>query len=162
VELSADLRRRALALANRMEDVGELQTSDLRAARLDRRTAHYREALLFARNIITNVGRTLAHGEELVWTFLIRTPNLIEAGVRNAVEKRLRDRWMIVKEPIPLSGADMTVAPDLIIGYGEAIADVKYKLATANWLRADLYEIVAFAEAAGTSRAAVIGFRPPE
>jgi hypothetical protein len=141
-----------------MEDVGRLRTADLRAT-LDRRSAHCLEALTLARNVLANIRRTLQHGEKIVWTFLIRTPELVETGVRNELRERLDHKWQIRKETIPLVGAKMNVAPDLLFGYGDAIGDVKYKLASARWLRADLYEIVAFAAAAGTSRAAIIGFR---
>jgi hypothetical protein len=53
----------------------------------------------------------------------------------------------------------MTIAPDLVIGYGDAIGDVKYKLTRQTWLRADLYEVTAFATAAGAPRAAIVSFR---
>jgi 5-methylcytosine-specific restriction enzyme subunit McrC len=157
-ELSGGVRRRAMSAATRMEDVGLLEPADLRVG-LDRRTAHCRDALALARNVLANIRRTLRHGEELVWTFLIRTPDLVESGVRNEVNDRLCHKWPIFKEPIPLIGSDLTVAPDLIIGHGHAIADVKYKVASGRWGRSDLYEVVAFAAAAESTRAAVIGFR---
>jgi hypothetical protein len=50
-----------------MEDVGPLRPNELRVA-LDRRSAHYRDAL--ALNVLTNVRRTLEHGNEIVWTWL--------------------------------------------------------------------------------------------
>ncbi len=53
----------------------------------------------------------------------------------------------------------MTVAPDLVFGSIDAIGDVKYKLGTGRWLRSDLYEVVAFATAARSARACVVGFR---
>jgi hypothetical protein len=89
---------------------------------------------------------------------LIRTPDLVESGVREALRERLANQWTITKTAIPLGGATMTVTPDLLIGYATAIADVKYKRVAPTWNRADLYEVVAFAEAAGTKRAGIIGF----
>jgi hypothetical protein len=53
----------------------------------------------------------------------------------------------------------MTVSPDLLIGFDNAIGDVKYKRAKPRWLRPDLYEVTTFAAAAEVSRAAIIGFR---
>jgi hypothetical protein len=50
------------------------------------------------------------------------------------------------------------VNPDLVFGAREAVADVKYKIAGSLWNRADLYEVVAFAEHLGASKAAVIDF----
>ena len=112
-----------------------------------------------ARNVLANARRTLTQGEEEVWTFLIRTPELVEAGVRNELRLRLSSSVDVRKGTIPLGGGTMTVAPDLVFGSIDAIGDVKYKLATARWLRSDLCEVVAFATAARTARACVVGFR---
>jgi hypothetical protein len=157
-ELSSEVRRRALRIAIRMEDVGRLRPGDLRVT-LDRRTAHCRDALSLARNVLANLRRTLAHGEEDVWTFLIRTPELVEAGIRNELKRRFDGSIDIRKEMIPLGGGTMSVAPDLIFGSIDAIGDAKYKLSGGRWLRSDLYEVVAFATAANTNRACVVGFR---
>jgi hypothetical protein len=46
-----------------------------------------------------------------------------------------------------------------VFGDGAAIGDIKYKLTLTNWRRNDLYEVVAFATAAGADRAAIIEFR---
>jgi 5-methylcytosine-specific restriction enzyme subunit McrC len=162
VSASADAalttRKRATRVVARMEDVESLQTNDLRAT-LDRRTAHYRDALTLACTVFANTARTLEHGGEPTWTFLIRTPELVEAGIRNELRHQLASKWEIRKEAIALSGVNLNVAPDLLIGDAFAIADVKYKRTPARWRRADLYEVSAFAAAAKTSRAAVIGFR---
>jgi 5-methylcytosine-specific restriction enzyme subunit McrC len=165
-DLSVLLRRRARAVAARMDDVGELRPGDLRVS-LDRRSENCRDALTLSRNVLANVQRELTHGDEVVWTFLIRTPELVEAGVRNELRQRLDPDLDVRKETLPLGGGTMTVAPDLIFGSIDAIGDVKYKLSGARWLRSDLYEVVAFATAARTSRACVVGFqhsggpRPP-
>jgi len=156
-ELSPSTRRRALATSSRMDDVGTLRNADLRVT-VDRRSAHYRDALGLALNILRNVRRTLEHGERDVWAFLIRTPELIESGVRNELRQHL-EPWSIRKETIPLNGANMSVSPDLVFGYASAIADIKYKLAEPRWRRSDLYEVVAFATAAGATRAAIVEFR---
>jgi 5-methylcytosine-specific restriction enzyme subunit McrC len=162
VSASADAalttRKRATRVVARMQEIGSLQTNDLRAT-LDRRTAHYREALTLARTVLANTARALEHGDEPAWTFLIRTPELVEAGIRNELHDQLEGAWDIRKETIPLSGVKLSVSPDLVIGDAFAIADVKYKRTPPRWRRADLYEVTAFAAAAKTSRAAVIGFR---
>jgi hypothetical protein len=158
IHTSPSIRQRASAVAARMAEVGLPRTHDIRV-RTDRRTAHYRDALVLARTVIENIRRELEHGKEIVWTFLIRTPELVEAGVRNELRERLGERWDIRKETIPLVGSKMSVAPDLLIGDGDAVGDVKYKRTTAKWRRADLYEVTAFAAAAGASRAAIVGFQ---
>jgi 5-methylcytosine-specific restriction enzyme subunit McrC len=158
IDASPLTRRRAARITARMEDVGPLRTNDLRT-RPDRRTAHYEDALLLARAILMNVRRTLEHGSQTAWTFLIRTPELVESGVRRELQDLLPDGWRVRKEIFPLRGANMSVAPDLVLGCVIAIGDVKYKRVLARWRRADLYEVTAFATAAGVPRAAVIEFR---
>jgi 5-methylcytosine-specific restriction enzyme subunit McrC len=158
VDAAPRTRQRARRVTTRMEDVGALQTNDLRT-QTDRRTAHYRDALLLARAILLNIRRTLAHGDEPAWTFLIRTPEVVEAGVRAELRERLPEAWNVRKVTFPLRGANMTVAPDLVFGDVIAVGDVKYKRVLPRWRRADLYEVTAFATAAGAPRAAVIGFR---
>jgi 5-methylcytosine-specific restriction enzyme subunit McrC len=159
-ELAGDLRRRAARLAARMDDVGQLQVGDSRA-QVDRRTAHYGDALAFARSILTNTRRALTHGELPVWSFLIPTPRLVEDGVRNVVREQLAGQFSVKKGVIPLAHSPMTVEPDLVIGDNWAVADVKYKLSADTWKRPDLYELVSFAEAAGAASAAIIGFTGP-
>ena len=46
-----------------------------------------------------------------------------------------------------------------MFGDGLSVADVKYKVGGDDWLRNDLYEVIAFAEAVGTAHGAIIDFR---
>jgi hypothetical protein len=48
--------------------------------------------------------------------------------------------------------------PDLVIGDGQGIADVKYKTSDGDLNRADLYQSVAFATGFGCRQAAVVAF----
>src|SRR5262249_17916402 len=66
--LDRELRRRARSVLTRLDPVGEVGQADLRAEP-DRRTKHYREALILAKHILRGRSRTLAHGEGLAWTF---------------------------------------------------------------------------------------------
>jgi 5-methylcytosine-specific restriction endonuclease McrBC regulatory subunit McrC len=140
----------------RMDDVGELRSSDLRAA-TDRRTAHYRDALSLAPHILRGERRTLAHGTQDAWTFLIRTPEMVESGLRQALSERLTGRQVKVGT-ISLHGTTMTANPDLVFDDGLAVAEVKYKLSGKDWRPPDLYQAVAFAAAARTEHAAIVGF----
>jgi hypothetical protein len=160
-DASASTRRRAARISGRMEDVGPLGPTDLRVT-TDRRTAHYRDAVLLARSILSNVRRTLAHGAAPAWTFLIRTPDLVEAGVRKELQERIQESWNVRKKTFPLTGARMSVAPDLVFGDVRAVGDVKYKRVLPLWRRPDLYEVTTFAAAARAPLAAVIGFRADE
>ncbi len=53
----------------------------------------------------------------------------------------------------------MTLNPDIVVEGGIAIADVKYKLAKADWNRGDLYQVVTFATGYRTQFGAVVDFR---
>lgn len=152
------LRRCARGITARMDEVGPLRFNDLRA-RLDRRTSYYADPIALARQILGGIYRTSQLGGEAAWGFLIRTPTMVERGVRKVLERAIGDRWVIGKRGLQLAGSTMTINPDLVIGERLAVADVKYKLASAEWQRPDLYQLVTFAEGFGTSSGAIMGFR---
>jgi 5-methylcytosine-specific restriction enzyme subunit McrC len=158
--LPETLRRRALRVAKRMDGVGELVPAD-HGAHTDRRTSYYADALLLARHILAATGRTLEAGPQRGWTFLIRTPNPVEAGLRAVIRGSLQGRAMVRKGRLPLQGSTLTVNPDLVFDTGDQqrVGDIKYKLMGAEWNRPDLYEIVAFAAAYRAPQCALISFR---
>ncbi|MGH9194394.1 MAG: McrC family protein [Acidimicrobiia bacterium] len=137
------LRRRAKRAIARFEDVGGLRQDDLRW-RPERRSGYYATAATLARHVIQGFGRTLAYGKDPITTFLIRTPEMVEAGLRGLLQSALPGR-RIEKRGLQLSGSTMTLNPDLVFDGGKAIGDVKYKLLGPDWPRADLYQLVAFA-----------------
>ncbi len=154
-DLPGRLRRRARRVAARMDGVGEWHAADRHAA-IERRTANYADPILLAKTVIDNVGRHLLEGQGKVWTFLIRTPEAVEeglrAGLRDYLPSSLRKRSLAVPGGITLN-------PDLVFGEGAAIGDVKYKLGGAEWNRSDLYEVVAFAAGFCCERAVILNFR---
>ena len=97
-------RRRALSIAARMDDVTSIRPGDERA-RTDRRTAYYGNALGLARHIIAGQGRTIGAGAHYARTFLIRTPEMVEEGIRRILQRRLGDRWRIEKRGRQLIGS---------------------------------------------------------
>lgn len=151
-----DLRRAAIAIRSRLDDVGEFVLTDL-TAQTDRRTGYYADAIAIAKEIIRNSDRDLAEGASRVWTFLIRTPEPVEAGVRAVLADHLPSR--LVKRGIQLTPSYHTLNPDLVFDQGDAVGDVKYKLAGSDWARADLFQVVAFATGFHAHSAAVISFR---
>jgi hypothetical protein len=116
---------------------------------------------MLARHIITKDHRRLAHGEKLAWTFLIRTPEMVEAGIRAVITEALRGMVSVEKRGIALSGPSMTVNPDLVFGRRSAVGDVKYRLNHGDWNRSDLYQTIAFAAAFRTTQGVVVNFVPP-
>jgi 5-methylcytosine-specific restriction enzyme subunit McrC len=157
--LQWDIRRRAAAALTRMAEVGDLQADD-RRARLDRRTAHYADPWALALHVLQATGRTVAHGGEKAWGFLIRTPEMIEDGLRAVLTKSL-GKERVQKKGVQLAGTSLTINPDLLFDKGRAVADVKYKLSSGEWYRPDLYQVIAFAEAFRAPAAALLRFRRP-
>ena len=156
--LRAPLRDSARRLLWRMDEVGSLRSDDLRV-RPDRRSAHYADALILARHVLQGAGRSLEHGVEPVWTFLIRTPTLVEEGILQVLTACSSVR--VMKRGLQLQGSTLTVNPDLVFEEGPnvvAVGDVKYKIASEEWRRGDLYQVVAFGTAYRVSQAALCDF----
>ena len=158
--LDGNIRRRATRIANRLDEVADLRANDLRAT-TDRKTSHYRDAHLLAQHVIRSSGRYLSHGDATSWAFLIRTPEMVEDGLLKVLSDRCQE-WDIYKRGIQLGASAMTLNPDIVVEGGLAVADVKYKLTTGEWNRADLYQAVAFATGYRTPFAAIVDFRVPD
>ena len=156
--LGTSVRASARGLLWRMDEVRSLRADDMRV-QTDRRSAHYADGLVLARHILESTGRALTQGVEPVWTFLIHTPPVVEAGLRNVLADGTFGHVMCGK--LPLVGSTLTVNPDLVWERGThvlAVGDVKYKRTTAEWRRADLYQVVAFGTAYRVGHAAVCDF----
>jgi hypothetical protein len=55
-------------------------------------THRYRDARGFAKLIVSRRGTAIAHGADHGWCFLIRTPEIIEGGVRVVLKRGLHGR----------------------------------------------------------------------
>ena len=154
--LPEGIRAQAGRAILRMDGIGPLRYAD-RHVQPDRRTVYYRDAALLAKNLIDGVGRGLLVGAERVWTFLLRTPEAVEEGLRRALTDALPSTLVPAKYPLCLNGTGMTLNPDLIFGK-LAVADVKYKLSKRSWRKDDLYQLVAFAAGFKVANAAMIDF----
>lgn len=152
-----EVKNRALGVA-RLSEASRLKPEDLRAT-IDRRSAHYADAISLAHQVLKGVGRTIGYGAEPTWSFLIRTPEMVEAGVR-AILKKAFGSYFCESLNVPVAGSTFTPRADLVFGNGLAVADVKYKLTAGNWDRnpADLYQVVAYATAFRAPQAAIIDF----
>jgi len=156
------IRQRALRSTHHFENVSRLESSDLAQVLIEHRTSYYADALLLAEQIINGHRRTLHDGEQSARSFLIRTPDLVEEGLRNLLIAELGDTHKIEKRSRRLPPTRLTINPDLVIDDGVAIADVKYKLVDPKWYRPDLYQVVAFATGFGTGHGAIMNFSEPE
>lgn len=154
---SEEVRARARRATLRMDGVGALRESD-RRAHPDRHTVYYSDAVLLAKHIIDGVGRGLVVGGQTVWTFLLRTPEPVEDGLRRALVDALPAELAPVKRPLELAGTNMTLNPDLIFGE-RAVGEVKYKLSQRSWRRPDFNQLVTFAKGFRTDHCAMIDFQ---
>jgi len=157
--LTGELRRRARRVARQLPGVGELNPSDLTAV-VDRSGAHYADGILLGKEVIAATGRTFATGNTKTWTFLFRTAIPVEDGLRTILSEALRP-VPVRKSSFSIGGPSMRVNPDLSFGDTSAVGDVKYKIGDGTWDRGDLYQLVAFASAAGVETAVLVNFRPP-
>ena len=153
--LQTDLRRISRRLSSHFFEVGEVQTSDLRVI-TDRHSSHYGDALTLAKLIIEGTTFDLSTGIGEAWTFLIRTPEAIESGVRAVLAEGLSPQFTVRKYGTTLRPGTMQVQPDLRFDPIGHVGDVKYKKFGSDWPRGDLYQSVAFAAGCGAQRSCVI------
>ena len=154
--LGDELRIRALSAKAKMSGVSMLRSSDLFVV-LDRRSHFYDDAHKLALHVLSATGRTFVTGSEKAWTFLVRTPEIVETALRKALQEGLGGGHKVKKYPIPIEPSKLTLNPDLIFA-GIAIGDVKYKVVGDEWIRPDLYQITAFAVGYGVRSALMIAF----
>jgi 5-methylcytosine-specific restriction endonuclease McrBC regulatory subunit McrC len=154
--LKMSLRSRARRALARLSGVGRLTPADFRA-QVDRRHGYYADALALARHVLAATGRSVELGSERAWSFLIRTPEMVEAGVREILRQGLEDFVSVTNRGRTLEGTTHRLKPDLVFD-DIAIGDVKYKLVGADWQRADMYQITTFATGYRVEDAILVSF----
>ena len=158
VGLESGLRLRATQLTSRIEPVTALRPSDLREG-LDRRSAYYRDAITLARCIISGHAGTLGIGEVAAGTFLFRTPEAVEEGIRRILASELQGHCRVHKTGLSISGArKRRLNPDLVFNDNEAIGDVKYAVLGNGLKRSHIYQLTTFATGYRASSALLVGF----
>jgi 5-methylcytosine-specific restriction endonuclease McrBC regulatory subunit McrC len=149
-------RTRARQIAFRMDGVGPLQPYDFRT-KVDRLSASYATALPLSLLVLSGLGITISVGRQIGSAFLVRTPELIEDGLRSI----LRDSLVgvnVAKRRLMLSDSGLSINPDLVFGDSDAIGDVKYRSLAKDWSKSDLNQIVTFATGFRSNWAALFGF----
>lgn len=151
-------RRRGYAVAQAMLGVGALRHGDLRTT-TTRATADYAGPLALARLILSATGPDFQIGEERAWSFLIRTPEVVEEGVRSVLNEHWRGSADSVrKASVRLPPTTLTLTPDLVFAPSGLVGDVKYRVGDGKWHRPHLYQATTFATALGSRAALVIAF----
>lgn len=154
--ISEDSRRRARRLVYRMDGVGQLRHAD-RRLKPDRLTKNYIHPISLARLILDGCGISLSDGQTQGTSFLLRTPEVIEDGLRSIIAEGLPN-IQVNKRRQMLGDSGISMNPDIVFGNRLAIADVKYKYFGRDWNRNDFNQIVAFATAFDSQRCALFGF----
>lgn len=155
--LSDRVQRRGRVLLRSFSSVGPLRPTDL-TARLARGEFRYRTALQLAIAVLHAAGRSLRDGAQHSHSFLYRTPDLIEEGIRQILNESL-DPVVVRKRGRVLLPTTEKVTPDLEIDRPPFTGDVKYKISNGKWSRPDLAQAVFFAAAFRSPQALVVGFR---
>lgn len=149
-------RSRARQVAFRMNDVGELRFDDLKV-RVDRLSVSYARVLPLARLVLSGLGITVTVGRNVGTAFLVRTPELIEDGLRSILKDQLFN-IEVSKRRLMLGDSGLSINPDLVFGESLAVGDVKYRALTKDWSKPDLNQVITFATGFRAQWAAIIGF----
>ena len=154
--LNLSTRARARQVAFRMDDVGVSQPHDLRV-RVDRLSSSYSTVLPLALLVLSGLGISVSVGRQLGTAYLVRTPELIEDGLRSILKSGL-DGVSVSKRRLMLGDSGLSINPDLVFGDSRAVGDVKYRALGKDWSKPDLNQIVTFATGFRATWAAVFGF----
>jgi hypothetical protein len=154
--LAMTTRAKARAVVYRMDGIGQVQPADMQVP-VDRLSRRYARAVALARLVLGRLGVSLAAGPYTGTAFLLRTPDLVESGLRATVAAAL-DGVSVTTGRIMLGSTGLSMNPDLVFDRGMAVGDIKYKYLGGQWRRSDLYQSIAFATAYRCKDSLVIGF----
>ncbi|QPZ38257.1 5-methylcytosine restriction system specificity protein McrC [Paramicrobacterium chengjingii] len=150
-------RRHARELMYSFQGVGIASRQDFQTAS-SRAAPRYSLPLQLATEVLKSAGRNLGDGMAHSRTFLVHTPDLVERGVRNALNSFISPMQLQRKKRV-LVPTSLSVNPDLYYEPPPFTADIKYKVSSGTWNRADLAQSVFFASAFGATQAAVLNFK---
>jgi 5-methylcytosine-specific restriction endonuclease McrBC regulatory subunit McrC len=169
---SSQLMKRARLASHRMESVGGFTNKDL-SFEFDRSGEIWRTSYELATRIINATGESISTGLLSGQSFLIRTPSLIEDGIREILNQRLNGFVRVSKRSLTLIPETMSANPDLVIegqdlgarlppillNDGFVVGDVKYKTSDGKWYRPDLSQLVFFASAYQSNAGFLVNFK---
>lgn len=153
---SEQVRHRARLIWRRMVDVGDETPSDQQLV-VDRLSSGYAKVVPLAKMVLRGLGIGLKSGDTSGRTFLLRTPEIVESGIRHVISRALPGTEVAAGR-LMIGTTGLSLNPDLVFDRGRSVGDVKYKIFSGTWNRADLYQSIAFATAYRTDSAVLIGF----
>ena len=154
---SSDLRSRSYDIYQRMPQVGKVSSSDFKV-QLGRHSNHYTSALDLSLRIIAGSAVDIRSGNLSGQTFLIPTPGLIEAAIRKILESKLAPIQVKKSGKIVSQNVFFSINPDLVFDNGRVTGDVKYKIASTNWVRNDVAQAAMFASGFNARAAVIVSF----
>jgi len=119
--ISAAVRTRARRVVYRMAGIGNALHNDLRV-RLDRLTTSYSRVLPLSLLVLNGCGISAAYGKVQGMAFLVRTPELIEDGLRSILALAI-SKPSVAKRRLLLDDSRMSINPDLVFGDDLAVGD---------------------------------------
>ena len=156
-EISAQTRGRATRALGEFRGIRNATRDDLLISLRSVPTESQRVFSL-SLQVLRGLGRALDSGRELARSFLLPTPAIIEAGIREILKAGLAPTAVEKKSMKIPSSSYFSVNPDLLLGESAFTGDVKYKLSDGTWSRNDLAQGVMFAAAFRAKLGFVINF----
>ena len=175
--LSPTLRVRASRAVSNMYGVSELEQNDIAVSGRNL-WPHYKSIVSLAKQIILGNGIDLFSGNTTGNAFLIRTPDIVETGIRSMLGRHFNSYVYLERRrrSLKLVPTEMSLTPDLLFMGGDyefrntglkkehftiSTGDVKYKVNRGEWERNDLYQAIAFASAFQAVSGIVVTFGKP-
>ncbi len=154
---SGELRAHSHYLFHQMAGVGRARHSDYKV-KLERHSHRYVSALDLSLRVIAGSAIDIPSGNVGGQTFLIPTPGLVEAAIRKILESNLAPIQVKKSGRIVSQDAYFSINPDLVFNDGSVTGDVKYKIASANWVRNDVAQAAMFASGFNAKAAVIVTF----
>jgi 5-methylcytosine-specific restriction endonuclease McrBC regulatory subunit McrC len=151
--------RTASRLIGEVRAVGNVSATDWRAP-FDRRSRVYEPASRRAKMLVDGTALALDNSGMAARCFLLRTAPAFEQGVRELIRIHLARRASVAPRGFVSTTGNVRFDPDIVIDTADAhtaVADVKYRDFGTDWDSGTRNQIVAFATAARSDHAAVIG-----
>lgn len=157
-QMAERLNKLASSLIHRFDEVGSFDQSDLHALRASLNLAEER-ALALCKLIIAGRGVSLDSGNLMATSYLIPAPPLIESGVRNIIASGLPTIRVAKQRKVLSWDPYFSVNPDLVIGSGSTVGDIKYKISLGGIDRDHVSQIVLFAKGFAALSGIVVEFK---
>lgn len=165
------LKQRSRLASHRFAGISQFKESDL-DWRPDRSSEVWQPTFDLACRIIRATGQSIALGNSSGQSFLLRTPSIIEDGIREILSHHLSALVNVSKRPKTLIPETLSANPDLVLDSslesirpptvllddGFIVGDVKYKKSDGKWYRPDLSQLVFFASSYESKAGFLVNF----